>query len=91
MVTRVYVWVESTTTYFKLVIGRKMVCTNIFCAYPFGTLSYHSGAVRRNNLERFIWFIQDLGIWPTMMRKAWHRDAGGSLLVEQEANREEGE
>lgn len=66
-----------------------------FCVHPFGTFSCLSGAVtrylRRNNLERFIWFIQDLGIWPTMMRKAWHGDGVGSLLVEQEANREEGD
>lgn len=63
--------------------------------FLFGTFSCLSGAVtrylRRNNLERFMWFIQDLEIWPMMMRKTWHRDAVGSLLVEQEANREEGE
>lgn len=95
MEPRAFVWVESTTTYLKLFIGRKMVCTNIFCAHLLGTFSCLFGAVtrylRRNHLGRFIWFIQDLGIRPTMMRKAWDRDAAGSLLVEQETNREEGE
>lgn len=92
MVPRAFVWVEKYYHPLKTVHWKENGLHKYFRVHPFGTFSCLSNVMtrylRRNNLERFIWFIQDLGIWPMMMRKTWHRDAAASLLAEQEANRE---